>query len=259
MTAARRRVRIWSLRLLLIALIPPLLFTSWRWGMGNSGEVRPGTIYRSAQVSAGTLTDWLREYRIRTVLNLRGSHPEEAWYRAEREATLAAGATQVDIAMSSCEWMSRAQLSTVIEVLDHCEKPVLLHCWRGAERTGWISAIAQLLTPGATLVDARAQFSPYFLFVRAGDGQVMIEHLEQYERWLATTGRAHSSSVFREWAREGFRPGVPGREQWPYDPYPLVVETHPSPPRSYATDSVRESTSSAHRQEGSRADVLHNR
>lgn len=262
MTARRRRVRIWFIRALLIVLIPPLGFTGWRWGIGNSGVVQPGLIYRSAQVGDATLTGWLRKDQIRTVLNLRGSHPEQAWYRAERDATLAAGATQIDIAMSSCEWMSRAQLDTVIEVLDRCEKPMLLHCWRGAERTGWISAIAQLLTPGTTLADARAQFSTYYLFVRAGDGQRMIEHLEQYERWLASTGRAHSSSVFRKWAREGFHPGLPGREQWPYDPYPLVVETRPPAPLAIDesdSETARETTSTVRRQEGTRADVIFNR
>ena len=28
-----------------------------------------------------------------------------------------------------------------------------------------------------------------------------------------------------DWVDEGFQPGLPNREQWPYDPYPLVVIT----------------------------------
>ena len=35
--------------------------------------------------------------------------------------------------------------------------------------------------------------------------------------------RPHSAGGWTE----GFQPGVPNREQWPYDPYPLVVVTRP--------------------------------
>ena len=35
---------------------------------------------------------------------------------------------------------------------------------------------------------------------------------------------------FRRWVKHGFKPGVPNREQWPYDPYPLVVITRPGEP-----------------------------
>ena len=145
-------------------------------------------------------------------------------------ATLEAGATQVDIAMSSCIWMSRAQLRTVIETLDTAEYPMLIHCQWGAERTGLISAFAELLRPGSTLEDARSQFSIRYLFVRVNDGKIMAEHLDQYERWLAERGWTHEPGHFRRWVAEGYRPQVPSREQWPYDPYPLVVITRPKSP-----------------------------
>ena len=136
---------------------------------------------------APALARTIRDYQIKTVLNLRGSN-KDRWYSAERTATLDAGATQVDIAMSSCIWMSRAQLRTVIETLDTAEYPILIHCQWGAERTGLVSAFAELLRPGGTLDDARAQFSIRYLFVRVNDGKIMAEHLDQYERWLAEQG-----------------------------------------------------------------------
>ena len=61
--------------------------------------------------------------------------------------------------MSSCVWMSHAQLRTVIDTLDTAEYPLLLHCQWGAERTGLVSAFTELLRPGSTLEEARAQFS----------------------------------------------------------------------------------------------------
>ena len=123
--------------------------------------------------------------------------------------------------------MSRAQLRTVVRTLDTAEYPMLIHCQWGAERTGLISAFAELLRPGSTPADARAQFSIRYLFLPINDGKIMAEHLDQYESWLAANGWTHEPAHFRRWVEEGYRPRIPNREQWPYDPYPLVVISRP--------------------------------
>jgi protein tyrosine phosphatase (PTP) superfamily phosphohydrolase (DUF442 family) len=176
---------------------------------------------------ASALAQTIRERGIKTVLNLRGENPSEAWYRDELSATLENGATHVDVAMSSCLWISRAQLRTLIETLETSEPPLLIHCAWGSERTGLTSAFAELLRPGGTIADARAQFSIAYLFVRVNDGKVMAEHLDLYERWLHESGLAHTPDNFKRWVNEGFKPGHPSREDWQYDPYPLVVTKRP--------------------------------
>lgn len=171
----------------------------------------------------------IRDHHIRTVLNLRGPNPSESWYRQEVTATLEGGATHVDIPLSSCVWMSRVQLRTVIDVLDRAEYPLLVHCAWGSERTGLTSAIAELLKPGGSLEKARDQLALRFLYVRLGDGRIMAEFLDQYEAWLVDRGQAHRPETFRKWAVEGYRPGTPNREGWPYDPSPLRTVTRPAP------------------------------
>jgi hypothetical protein len=160
---------------------------------------------------------------------LRGVN-KDAWYPAERQATLGAGATQVDMSMSSCIWLSRAELRTVLRTFDTADYPMLIHCQWGAERTGLISAFAELLRPGGTIEDARAQFSIRYLFVRVNDGKVMAEHLDQYERWLAAKGWRHEPGHFRRWVEDGYRPEGYSREDWPKSPYPLVVISRPGSP-----------------------------
>jgi hypothetical protein len=223
------RVRKWALRSLFAATIPVATFLAWNAASGNFGTVVPGEVYRSAQMSAGGLSRTVRDHKVKTVLNLRGKNVASAWYRGEREAALGLGATQVDVAMSSCVWMSRTQLRTLVDVLQTCEKPVLMHCQWGAERTGLASAFAVLLREGSTLDDARAQFSAGYLYLPVGDGVVMHRHLEQYECWLAGNRLAHSPASFRLWVDEGYIPGKPGREEWAFDPYPLAVFTRPTP------------------------------
>jgi hypothetical protein len=221
------RLARWSIRLVLAAVLPAVLFVAWDQATFNFGTVESGRLYRSGQMPARALARAVRDHKIKTVMNLRGQNPRDLWYSAERAATLGAGATQVDIAMSSCLWLSRAQLRAIIQTLQTADYPMLIHCAWGSERTGLVSAFAELLRPGATLEDARAQFSIRHLFVRTGDGKIMAEHLDQYESWLATGGLAHSPEAFLRWVGEGFRPMNPSREQWPYDPYPLVVTTRP--------------------------------
>jgi hypothetical protein len=225
----RARWRKWSLRVVLAATVTLGSAVGWIHLTGNFATVVDGQVYRSAQMGASSLARAVRDHRARTVLNLRGYHPESAWYRDERGTTLGWGATQVDIALSSSEWMSRAQMKALVDVLGSCEKPVLLHCWHGSERSGLVSALAILLRDGSTLAEARAQFSARYLFVPCGDGVVTLRHLEQYEAWLGHNGRMHSPDVLRRWAAEGYVPGTPSRDQWPFDPYPLVVRTKPTP------------------------------
>jgi protein tyrosine phosphatase (PTP) superfamily phosphohydrolase (DUF442 family) len=179
---------------------------------------------------APALAKTIRENHIKTVLNLRGPNPDTAWYPPEVVATLAEGATQIDIPMSSCLWMTRDQVRALLETFDSAEYPMLIHCAWGSERTGLASAFAELLRPGSQLVDARRQFSLGYLFVRIGDGKVMAEHLDQYEHWLAANHRTHDPDTFRHWAGEEFKPGSPSREDWPYDPLPRFVISRPGAP-----------------------------
>jgi protein tyrosine phosphatase (PTP) superfamily phosphohydrolase (DUF442 family) len=225
----RFRIRRWVVRPCLALLLGAAGFVAWNLATGNFHTVRPGRVFRSGQMRAGDLANKIRTHAIRTVLNLRGSHPEDAWYRAERSAVLAAGVTEVDMALSSCEWMSRDQLRMLMRVLETCEYPVLIHCWRGSERTGLVSALTELLRPEGTLDDARSQFALRYLFLRVGDGAVMQDHLEHYAGWLQEEGLTHTPERLRHWVTEGYRPGRPGREQWPYDPFPLVVISRPAP------------------------------
>jgi protein tyrosine phosphatase (PTP) superfamily phosphohydrolase (DUF442 family) len=225
-TPARRLAR-WIVWFGAVVLLGAASYVAWDQANYNFGTVQPGRIYRSGQMPAAVLARTIGQYGIKTVLNLRGPNPRLPWYPPERAATLQASATQIDIPMSSCVWMSRTQLRTLIDALETAEYPMLIHCAWGSERTGLVSAFAELLRPGATLEDARAQFSLRYLFVRVNDGKIMAEHLDRYEAWLRAQHLTHNVGNFKRWVDQGFQPGVPNREQWPYDPYPLIVVTRP--------------------------------
>lgn len=216
-----------------------LLLCGWRAWSGNMGTVVTGQVYRSGQLSPDRLVERIRSRGVRTVLNLRGPNPDQAWYQAEREAVLKQGATLVDMPLGSDLWLTRDQARTLIDVLQSASRPLWIHCEFGSERTGLAAAFAALLEPGSQLGDGAAQFAPVYLFVPTKDGKIMRAHLEVYERWLAQAGRTHDPDTLREWIRDVYIPRSPSREDWPNDPYPLSVVTRPGEP-AQATWSVRQ-------------------
>ena len=217
----------WTARCIVVAALVPVGFVAVRWGTGNFGAVLPGLVYRSAQPSPKSLAATIKSKGIKTILNLRGANPEQAWYSGEAQATLSAGATQVDFPMSSDQWLSREQARALLDVLDSCEYPLMIHCEWGAERTGLVAAIRALLRDGSTLADGRREFSAYYMFLPIKDGRVMRGHLDLYERWLADRGEAHAPDRLRIWLTREYRPGSPSREHWECNPYPLKVVTKP--------------------------------
>ncbi len=231
----------WLARGILGAIVLTLIPLVAIWWTGNFSTVVPGSVFRSGQLTATSLAKTLRTHKIRTVLNLRGPNPESAWYRAEREATLAEGATQVDVSMASDQWISRVQARTIVELLQSSKPPLLIHCQWGSERTGLVAAFVELLRPGGSIDSARSQFSLRHLFLPCGDGPMMTGHIDRYEQWLKREGTRHSPDEFRRWIADGYRPGSPSREEWPYDPYPLVVVTTPlHPPETVAETQPKE-------------------
>ena len=221
------RLRKLVLRSLAALLVAAGAFVGWRYVTGNFAVLVPGRVLRSRQLSGAELTRTIRTHRVRTVLNLRGCNPDQPWYRNERAATLAAGATQIDVPLASDLWLTRAQARALLEILDTAEPPVLIHCEWGSERTGLVSAFVELLRPGGTLASARAQFSPYYLFLPTAHGRIMSGHVERYAGWLRARGRTHTPERFRQWIVSAYHPGTPSREDWPFDPLPLKVVSRP--------------------------------
>lgn len=224
-----RRIRRRILGLIAVVAFAVTLFMGFRLETANFGTVLPGRIYRSGQMSSSLLSRTVRQHRVKTVLNLRGANPKDWWYRDEKNATLSGGATQVDIHMASDLWLTRDEARTLLEVIDTCEYPLLIHCQWGAERTGLVSAITELLRPGGSLKSARRQFSLYYLYLPVGDGIVMAGHLDRYTQWLDSRKKPHSPAQFRQWFTSGYEPGHPSREEWPVNPYPLLTVSRSQP------------------------------
>ncbi|MFW6133314.1 MAG: fused DSP-PTPase phosphatase/NAD kinase-like protein [Planctomycetota bacterium] len=169
----------------------------WR---NNFATVVEQQVYRAAQPTPEELRRWAREYDIRTVVNLRGSGPPS--YAAERRAADQAGLALIDIRMTSERPPSRLTVARLVEVLETAQRPMLLHCLRGADRTGVAGVMAAMAVGGRSYDAARSELSWRYFYFGAG----IAEFLDAYEQWCRRQGRPTGGwKQFRRWALEHYR------------------------------------------------------
>ncbi|HVS39686.1 MAG TPA: tyrosine-protein phosphatase [Gemmataceae bacterium] len=171
----------------------------------NVHVVAPGAVYRSAQLGPAELERVVRQYHIRTVVNLCGCCDPESWYLQESRTTCRLGICQEDVGFSACRLPSIHSMRQLVEALDHCDYPILIHCHRGIDRTGMASAIALLLHTDAGLSEAREQLGLRYGHMAAGKYGNIDRFFDLYQEWL--NGRAHTPALFREWVAREYCPG----------------------------------------------------
>lgn len=108
---------------------------------GNFHAIVEGEAYRSAQPSGADLVEWTRANGIKSVVNLRGSHPGTPWYDDEVATAAALGLAHYDFGMSASKGLTQAEATSLVALLRDVPKPVLIHCKAGSDRTGLASAL----------------------------------------------------------------------------------------------------------------------
>jgi protein tyrosine phosphatase (PTP) superfamily phosphohydrolase (DUF442 family) len=172
----------------------------------NYHRIIPDRVYRSAQLSATELEERLSSNGIRTVVNLRGSCDPCPWYLDESRVTSRLNVCQEDICFSAGHLPSVYEVRRLVEVLDRTEYPILLHCRRGADRTGMTAAIVLLSQTAASLRQARGQLGLRYGHLALGRPANLDGFLDLYAAWLHNQGLAHAPAVFRRWVEEGYCP-----------------------------------------------------
>ncbi|HZJ12795.1 MAG TPA: tyrosine protein phosphatase [Methyloceanibacter sp.] len=128
----------------------------------NFHTVVPGEFYRSAQPSGAQVAKYHERYGIKTILNLRGPHPELEWYREEKADADANGIRLIDYPLSSGRDVSGVKLDELLDVLSTAERPILVHCLSGADRSGIVSAFYVAGVAGGSEFYAELQLTPLF-------------------------------------------------------------------------------------------------
>ena len=161
----RKRPR-WRRRLVVAALVMLAglfgLYSVQRWVLHNFHEVVPGEVYRSAQPGPEQLRQWMQRYGIRTVVNLRSDVDRDA-VREEIKAAEKLGLKYVSVSLWKLHLPTRDKMRELIDAIEAAERPMLLHCRAGADRSGVAGVMADMAIGGANYDSARKQLSMRYL------------------------------------------------------------------------------------------------
>jgi protein tyrosine/serine phosphatase len=108
---------------------------------GNFNTVVRGELYRSGQITPQQLDEYTTKYGIKTIINLRGSNPGNTWYDAETAESRKLHIDHVDFGLSARREVTEQQAADLIALLRSAQKPILIHCKAGADRSGFVSAL----------------------------------------------------------------------------------------------------------------------
>ena len=149
------------------------VFGVWTYGAStfrpakNFHEVDPGRFYRSAQLTGAEFEDVAATHHVKTVINLRGSQPGEPWYDEEAKTLERLGVKLINLGFASGETQSPELWQQYLDALKTAERPILVHCRSGADRTGEASAIYAYDYMKADRESALQQLSFRYLHVGA--------------------------------------------------------------------------------------------
>jgi protein tyrosine phosphatase (PTP) superfamily phosphohydrolase (DUF442 family) len=200
--------RRWAWRTAIGAALVAILWGPAHVFLGkNIHALIPGKVYRGAQLDAAGLRSLVKQYGIRTIVNLRGTCYPQDWYVEEARTAQELDLALEDIGFSAGRWPSRHEVRRLVEVLDQAEYPLFLHCRHGADRTGMAGVVAVLLAGETPYVEARRHMSLRYGHAPIGRTTFLDRFFELYEAWLADSDREHSSETFRHWLLEEYRGG----------------------------------------------------
>ena len=128
------------------------------WGIlqyeGNLHTVSEGVLYRSAQLSKSETRWAVRQYAIKSVLNLRGAHVGQSWYDDEIAAAGELGLAHFDYPLSAKRFVTGQQIEEILAIVRKAPKPLLIHCKSGADRAGLVAALYRFSETGASAAEA---------------------------------------------------------------------------------------------------------
>ena len=167
----------------------------------------PGRVYRGAQPSGGRIETMVARHGIRTVVNLRGCCSTLDWYWEEARACQKLNVAMEDVTFSAGRIPSALELKRLVEILDRAEYPIFIHCRRGADRTGLMSALILLLQTDIPLAQARPAMGLRYGHLNLGRTAYLDQFFQLYENWLAKEGREHNPETLRHWLTQVYEGG----------------------------------------------------
>jgi len=164
----------------------------------NFHTVIPNEVYRSQQLSGAQFTHVIKDYHIKSILNLRGNNQGQAWYAAEINASKKADVKHYNIALKSKVMPTPKQMNRLVHILNTAPKPLLLHCESGVDRSGLASMISLILADVPLKTAEQEVSMRYFVL---SDQSVGLQFLRRYKAFLAKHKLQSNKHSLDEWLK----------------------------------------------------------
>ena len=169
-------------------------------------QVVAGKVYCSRQPSPAELEKWITKYDLKTIINLRGHTGAET---AEEVAL----AEKMHVRHISMHWSAGSTpphylLSKFISEMETCQKPMLIHCYSGIDRSGVAAALAAMAIDGENYYKAkRYSFVPPGPWKRKQRNKhVHISDLfVKFEDYCRQNDLVPDWPIFRKWAEDVYQ------------------------------------------------------
>lgn len=151
----------------LVGLAGTLLWSEvlkYRFIVKRFGVVEPGLIYRSGQISKWLIEDTLKRHEIAVVIDLNGIEVGDAHQPVEVETAERLGLEHHRLPLSGNGTGDIRQYAEAIRLIHesaNAGRPVLVHCYAGAQRTGGVVACYRMLVQKKPPSEAYAELMRY--------------------------------------------------------------------------------------------------
>ena len=191
------------------AIVVALLLVIAGLGFWHFRAFRPQTVvegvYRSSQPGAAHLARLAQDDGLKTVINLRGPNQRAAWFTEESSAAESADVRLISLPFETFDWPPLIETRKLVAALEQEQRPLLLHCESGHDRSGWAAGVVLLLN-GAPIDEAEAQLSPLRGHFCEEESCALHQFFRMYRGWLAEEELGHSSALFRRWVNDEYCP-----------------------------------------------------
>lgn len=147
---------------------------------GNFHSITSGEAYRSAQLDRDELEYYIHNYHLKSILNLRGKNPDSDWYIEEVKVSSEQGIVHYDMALSASRELTVKEVQVLLEIFNSAPRPILIHCKSGADRSGLVSAMWEVIVDKISKTEAKKQLSILYGHIPIGPTSAMDQFFEKW-------------------------------------------------------------------------------